>query len=53
MLSASGYTVEEKRVYAKILETIPIFESLVPSFEEHPIAFERFVELVSAYMQLM
>ena len=52
-LSASGYTMEEKCVYTKILETIPIFKSLVPAFEGHPIALEQFVELVSTYMQLM
>jgi hypothetical protein len=47
-----GFTLEEKRIYALILEMIPPYQALMPSFDGHSVAFERFVELVSAYMQL-
>ena len=47
-----GFTLEEKRIYALILEMIPSYQALMPFFEGHSVAFERFVDLVSAYMQL-
>jgi hypothetical protein len=46
----SGFTTQEKELYARILDLIPILVPVIEGCTDKEQAFERFVKLVCVYL---